>query len=1192
MINGRNMSNLLSYRLLVAVLSATLCGNVLAQAGGGADKTEFKDGLPVGSDPGASVTATIPGPPVVNDPGVTVTATVAKTGFVFAPTGNSLADLGHAYVTASKTPSAIRANSKDPCDRYARPILPDSGAKVETYELFSLPGEMGLSYTLYYNTASPYQWSDNLSYLLDTKCNYDGNPGSGNNCESVKFYRPDGSSILFSGDPDSGPFTEQGGGGLATLTYDAASATYTVHDETGMTETFGGNGENITGLKDASGVGWTINTTVVNGVETRIATHTNGQSFSVVTGPDTESVVNGHPTVVEPVVVTDPAGNAYSLNITNSEYDKISFPGSPATVITFKYGATGKTGKLATSLLTEVDYNGTPYDYTSYVSTTTDPYYGWANGNYLADNTEGTYITYSTDQAGNVQAVISNSLGHQTTQTYDGTNGSSGAYNSELSLISDTALATCSATAHGRSYDANGNLAETIDNNGYVHTYTYAVNGQLQTETEAYGTPLARTTDYVWDPNQQLNRPLSKTVEGWNKTTYTYNAQNRVASTTVTNLSGKGSANQSLTTTYNYTLYGNGMVQSMTVTSPSPNGSNTTTSHYDALGNLTSVSNGLGQTTSYSNYNALGLVGHVVGPNGDTTDYTYDARGRVSTKTTYPNGAAATWSYTYDGFGLLYTTTGPDGQVTTWNRDPSSMRVNTITHNDKDGTSTESFSYDANGDVLEHKIARGSVVGLDEVFHYDALGRVYQKLGQNGQLLTYAYDGNGNVLSTTDAVGHSVVNQYDALNRVTQTMESGGGSPAMPASAPALSVPSSSSTGGYTVSWNSITGATFYILQEQVNGGAWGNVQSSSAISWAPTSKANNTYGYRAQACNATGCGPWSNVGSIVVSVPMAPTGTPSLTVPSSSANGNYTVSWTAVANTSAYTLQEQLNGGAWNTIQNSTSLSWSVNGKTNGTYAYRSQACNALGCGPWSNTGTMVVTWPAVPAVPTINVPARNYSGSYTVSWSGVANAASYPLYQSVNGGAWTLVQNNASTSWTASGEGDGQYNYLVSACDISGCSSQSGGGAVVVIPTPIAAVNGQTFVAIRTLVKGSGNEGIGIDIAGGNTWELFKTAVSNGHVVVVSGGVPYGAATVQYTWTDAGVPSGDTDAAGSITNPASSPVAISSNPSTQYVTSTFTNTGSHAHRYNLRVDFFDSAGSNISSSTCVLNAEVMSAQ
>lgn len=632
------------------------------------------------------------------------------------------------------------------------------------------------------------------------------------------------------------------------------------------------------------------------------------------------------------------------------------------------------------------------------------------------------------------------------------------------------------------------------------------------------------------------------------------------------------------------------MVQTMTVTRPSPNGSDRDVYTYDALGNLTSLANGLGQTTAYSNYNGLGLAGRVVGSNGDITDYTYDARGRIATKMTYPNGAAATWTFAYDGFGLLYTLTGPDGQVTTWNRNPSTMRVSTITHNDKDGTSTESFDYSANGDVTQRKVTRGSTVGLIETTSYDGLGRIYQKTGQNGQRLTYAYDGNGNVLSVTNAVGHTVAYQYDALNRVIQTTESGGASLAMPAAAPSINVPSSSTSGAYAVSWNSLSGATSYLLQEQINGGGWSTLQNSSAISWTASNKTSNTYGYRVQACNVTGCGPLSSVGTIKVAIPTAPTSEPILTVPSSNAIGAYTVSWTGVADTSTYLLQEQVNGGGWGTLQNGAALSWTASGKTSASYGYRAQACNAIGCGPWSAVGTVSVVLPSPPALPgQINAPANSATGNYTLSWSAVTGAVNYVLWEQINGGGWAAVQNSAATSWSASGKPNGTYSYMVQACNAGGCSGWGGlATTVATIPVPIA-IHGKTYMASRMLTSGSGNQAIGFDITNGNTWAVFKTQPGNSRVVMASGAVPAGAATVQYTWTDAGLLPGSANALGSITNPAASPVALGSNPRTQYTSGTFNwNTTDRSHQYNLRVDFYNAAGFNVSSSTALLVVEV----
>ena len=1307
--------------------------------------------------------------------------------------------LSPVHVFASTNRSPALDNDPSGCqNKRGEPIQVSSGTKLETFPIFALPGEMGLKYVLYYNTAAhPSHWTSNFGYSLDTSCE-DQIDNTTGRCTHTTAYRPDGSTLKFSGGPDASVYQETFENGqsvtnaVATLSRDPNTGNYTLQDEDALTEVYSSAG-GLLSIKDASGIGWTI----AASSSSMIVTHTNGQSITVTGGPVTQTQQNGQNVIGQVVTVTDPSGqtytfdygDAYAPNAEISDVASITFPGTPPTAISFKYNSYA-TPPYANQLV-ESDYNGVPYAYTTYVTASASPYYEWANSTSLADGSETVAIAYGASSAGNLAATISNPLGHVSVNTYDGTNGTGGAYNAQLSSVSNDAVADCGATVATRAYDVNGNLSKTVDNNGNVHTYNYAANGQLQTETEAYGTPQARTTDYVWDPNLRLNRLQSVTVEGWSKTTYTYNAQNRLASIAVTNLSGNGVANQTLTTSYGYTLYANGMVHTMTVTHPSLNNSDTDTSTYDALGNLTSLANGLGQTTNYSNYNGLGELGHVVGPNGDVTDYTYDARGRVATKTIHPNGSAATWTYGYDGFGLLASVSAPDGQVTTWNRDPE-MRVTSITHNDKDGTSTETFGYDANNDVTSDVVSRGGVVSSSVAVQYDTLARPYRKQGNHGQVLTYGYDGNGNVLSMSDAAGHVTSYQYDALDRVTQKTESGGASPAIPSAAPSLSAPSTSS-GSYTVSWSGVSGATGYFLQEQTNGGGWITIQNSSATSLALSSKPSATFGYRVQGCNATGCGPWSNVGSVIVThvtgtidgvaidgsgnagitgwacstglaqsisvdlylggpngsgtyigrysadqssepavasacavssgsyrydIPLStttrtqyvnqpiyvygispvgagnlslanggtyhvpvnePAGAPSLNVPASSDVSHYTVSWSIVSGATSYTLQEQVNGGSWATVQNSAATSWGATSKSNGSYGYRVQACNSSGCGAWSVTATITVAIPPVPAsapalsvpsvsytgsyavswggvsaatsytlqeqvngggwttvqasgatnwntsgrgaatygyrvqacnvsgcgpwsgtgavnvrapasAPGLSVPSTNANGSYTVSWNGVTGATGYLLQEQVNGGGWGTVQNNASTSWGASGKVNGSYGYRVQACDPVGCGPLSGVASVTVtIPVPIA-INGQSYSVNYAIPMGTtASVSIGFGITGGNTWKVFTTkpGVGNSGVVVASGAVPATATTVQYTWIQVGPPSGYTGSGGGVTNPAASPVAVSSNPSSQYTSGTYSaRVDLVGMTYQLRVDFFNAAGANVSSSTCTLTA------
>ncbi|MGH9438407.1 MAG: RHS repeat-associated core domain-containing protein, partial [Terriglobia bacterium] len=617
-----------------------------------------------------------------------------------------------------------------------------------TIPLFALPGEMGLKYTLYYNSdlAStafpPESWRSSLEYRLDLYC---GLSDPYVTCNHVTLFRPDGSSIQFSGNWSAyGSHPEIGGDGLATLTHNS-NGTWTLHDEDATTQTYDSDGF-LTSIKDASGIGWSINTsqTTIPPYTTKttiVVTHTNGQSFSVVKSYNSSSRSMS-------VIVEDPANNIYSYVQYGTDLDIISLtlPGTPATTITFNY-----TG--SNPLLSGVDYNNTPYWTTSYNGTR-------VSSDGAADSTERTSIVYAF-QSGGMVATITNPLGLTTTNTYK--TDAQGNY--LLASVSNSAVQGCGATVNTMAWDGNDNVTRTVDNDGVTTTYDYAPNGQLQTKAEAAGTPVARTINYTWDPDAQLNRLLSMTIPGESRTSYTYNAQNRLASVAKTNLTDIGAPNQSLTTAYAYTLYSNGMVHTMIVTQPSPNGSDHITYAYDTHGNLTSATDGLGHVTTYSGYNGLNEVGKVVGPNGAETDYTYDARGRVASKTTHPNGTTAAWTYAYDGFGLLSQINAPDGEVTSWSRD-AEKRIKTIAHNDKDGASTETFIYDANGDVTSDVIARGSDIGKSTSYAYNALGKVYQIKGSHGQVKTYAYDGNGNVLSVTDALGHKTRYTYDALNRV------------------------------------------------------------------------------------------------------------------------------------------------------------------------------------------------------------------------------------------------------------------------------------------------------------------------------------------------------------------------------------------------------------------------------------------
>jgi hypothetical protein len=151
--------------------------------------------------------------------------------------------------------------------------------------------------------------------------------------------------------------------------------------------------------------------------------------------------------------------------------------------------------------------------------------------------------------------------------------------------------------------------------------------------------------------------------------------------------------------------------------------------------------------------------------------------------------------------------------------------------------------------------------------------------------------------------------------------------------------------------------------------------------------------------------------------------------------------------------------------------------------------------------------------------VPGHTYASSYTVSWSGVSTASSYTLQEQVNGGGWTTVQANGSTSWTSSGHGNGTYGYQAQACNSSGCGPWSGVASTVdIVPAPIAMNGGSYTVSYTIPSTSSASDLIGFMIVNGSSWEVFSTYPLHPVNVLASGPVPAGASTVQYTYTSLG--------------------------------------------------------------------------
>ncbi len=196
----------------------------------------------------------------------------------------------------------------------------------------------------------------------------------------------------------------------------------------------------------------------------------------------------------------------------------------------------------------------------------------------------------------------------------------------------------------------------------------------------------------------------------------------------------------------------------------------------------------------------------------------------------------------------------------------------------------------------------------------------------------------------------------------------GGGGTTIP-SAPVLNQISTSpsSPTSYTVSWNSVTGATSYTLQQATNASFTGatNVSQSSATSRAFTNQASGTYYYRVSATNSAGTSGFSNTQSVTVSSSTQLQAPVLQAISNPNNSGSFTVSWSSVPNAQQYVLQEATSASFSNptTVATTTSTSSQISGKAAGTYYYRVQAKNGTTSSAFSNTvNTTVSTTPPPP--------------------------------------------------------------------------------------------------------------------------------------------------------------------------------------------------------------------------------------
>jgi RHS repeat-associated protein len=399
-------------------------------------------------------------------------------------------------------------------------------------------------------------------------------------------------------------------------------------------------------------------------------------------------------------------------------------------------------------------------------------------------------VTYNQDSS----ATVHYPLGSAVTVGFDELNGvyKPATYSAPCGPI-------CGQTDSSRTYDANGNPQSSTDFNGVTTAYTYNAAGLETQRIEARGTPVQRTINTQWDtvwrnPLERTRLDASGNLTA--KTDWVYNPRGQMLAKceedpTVVGATSYACSNSGAPPagvrrwTYTYCDAVGGQCPLigllLSVDGPRTDVSDVTQYAYypttdesgcgtpggacHRAGDLWKTTDALGHVTQVTSYDKDGRPTETIDPNGIVTTLTYTPRGWLHTRTV----AGATTTIDYDAVGNVTQVTQPDGVFSTYGYDPA-HRLTSV--GDALGNHVD-FTLDAAGNrKAEQTYPAGSNTPTRSLSRqFNMLGELVKSLDAYGNTTIYGYDADGNRTDTTNALGVTTHQNYDALSRLAQTVQ-------------------------------------------------------------------------------------------------------------------------------------------------------------------------------------------------------------------------------------------------------------------------------------------------------------------------------------------------------------------------------------------------------------------------------------
>ncbi|MBV6501492.1 MAG: hypothetical protein CJBNEKGG_04005 [Prosthecobacter sp.] len=605
----------------------------------------------------------------------------------------------------------------------------------------------------------------------------------------TKAVYPSGRIVSYAYAPGSGRLTSMtnGLGGVTAFTYDASGFRNSITDPLGRVTSITNNAQGLPLL-----------TTLPDGTQ-EVRTYDGRNRLMSVSlqgaGLVTRTTSYARDSLGRVTQITHPDGTMESWTY-NSYGQPVTHTQRNGQTESFSYDISGR-------LLARTDAVGSVTSYAcntlDQVETITDPL-GRVQGFLYNDRgqvtrhtfADGTFVEYDYDDFGNLITQV-NELGHFWSTTHDEFRNPL-TKTDPLGRITTFSYGENSPSACG-ACRSSGKPSAVTSPGGRVIRYTYDLEWRLTSETDAFGTAHAATTNYAYDA---AGNRTQVTDPGGSTTTHVHDVMDRVVSTTdplgrTSSRSYDRAGNVISETRPDNGVTGHTYDQMNRRLSTEDAKHQVTQFAYDASGNLLTLTDARGKAYGWL-YNAVNQPVQKNYPDGSHEQWTYDAAGqRVTARSR--NGAVATstfdlrgretavdWSdstpditRTYDLAGHLLTS-GNGLSSSSYSYDSAGQQLTETQHLHGIAPSlpayTVSYTWDADGRNATVTYPGGTVVSRT----YTPRGQVETvSEGAPPPLVTYAYNVSGTRAWKALENGIITSYQYDVSHQLTNLNHSLGG---------------------------------------------------------------------------------------------------------------------------------------------------------------------------------------------------------------------------------------------------------------------------------------------------------------------------------------------------------------------------------------------------------------------------------